>query len=212
MDEGSISLRNWTAELVKLHHLLQFASNDFRNKSGADRRPGIRVVLHGLSEFVGNVFPIDQGFSVPLNELRYALYDLDRGKVVGLLDPSKVGHRPPDPVAKALFIASAAALMNLYQHMGMSRELAARQTATKLNELGYRDEAGDRITAKRVENWRDRMKEREGEKNDIAAGRYAALVSDLMMKQPSEAEKAAECLLAALPEMIPPGIPTNPSS
>lgn len=209
MVDGRISLPDLTPELVRLHHKLQFATKEFRSRAGNERRPAVRIVLNALSDFLGNVYALDQDLRLPINELLYAIDDLDRGKVVALLKPAKVDHRPPNPLSNGLLRADAAALMDIYQQDKMTREQAASQAAFKLNELGYRNENGQRIAAKEIENWRDQMKERQG-KEDIAAAQYAKLLSELKSKYPNEPKKAAQFLLDVLPDMIPPTIPANP--
>jgi len=209
MVEGRISLPALTAELVKLHHKLQFATNKYRGSGGDGRRPAVRIALNALSDFLGNVYALDQDLRLPINELLYAIDDLDRGKVLELVEPAKVDHRPPNPLSNGLFRATAAALMEVYKLDKMPRKQAAAHAARKLNKLGYRSENGQRITAKEVENWRDLMKERQG-KNDIAADRYATILSELKSKYPKEPKKAAQFLLGVLPDMIPPTIPANP--
>ena len=91
----------------------------------------------------------------------------------------------------------------------MPREQAASYAARKLNELGYRGENGLRIAANEVENWRDHMKVRVGE-SDIAAARYATILSELKIMYPNEPKTAARFLLGILPDMLPPTISTNP--
>jgi hypothetical protein len=197
------------AELLTLKKNLQFAADAFRASTGGERRPPVRVAVHALSNFVGNVFSLDQDLRLPINELFYGLHDLDQGQVRPLLAQAKVNHRPKGGLSINFFRAGAAALMDLYLQAGMARKGAAGHAAIKLNKLGYRDENDQRIDAKNVERWRDELKSPR-DKSDLAAVRYNALLAWLKSGHPGKPEKAAEFLLGAFPEMIGPSIPKNP--
>jgi hypothetical protein len=205
------NLQVLAAELQILEKCLRFAVGGFRASIGSERRPPVRIALNALSNFVGNVFSLDQDLRQPLNELLYGLHDLDHGQIVPLLAQAKVNHRPKGALSINLFRAVAAALMDLYLQAGMSRKGAAGHAAIKLNELGYRDENDQRIDAKNVARWRDELKS-PLDKGAAAVPRYHFILEWLRFSHPNEPDKAAEFLLGALPDMIAPSIPKNLSS
>jgi hypothetical protein len=198
-----------TAELLKLSALLRQATDGFQAGNSEMRRPAVRIALGGLSEFVGNVFALDQELRLPLNHLLYGLHDLDHGQSGSLLKRTKVRHRSKGPLSVRLFHAMAAALMDVYQQAKPPRESAAIRAAHKLNELGYRDEKGQHIAAKSVNRWRNELNAVRG-KGDLAADRYKYLKKMLKSKYPDRPEKAAQFLLDVLPGIATRTIPRKP--
>jgi hypothetical protein len=200
-----------SVELQTLEKCLRFAVDAFRATAGSERRVPVRIALNALSNFVGNVFSLDQDLRLPLNELLYGLHDLDHGQIVAVLQPAKVSHRPKSALRTDVMRAGAAALMDLYRQAGMARKQAAMHAAIKLNELGYRDEKDQRIDAKNVERWRDELKSPQ-DKSDEAAGRYQFILEWLKFSHPAKPGEAAEFLLGALPDLSAPSIPKKHSS
>jgi len=117
--------------LKKLESELGYAADIFQNGSPDLRRSSIRITLDVIQMFLvaafgsNNVKPL-----ITLRQLIYALHDLDRGKVVPLLTPQKTGHRPPDPIAKEAFIATAMFLDG--DHLGA---MAARRAKIACSSL-----------------------------------------------------------------------------
>jgi len=211
MELSATAERNLEAlagELEGLSKILRFAADQFRARPADERRPAVRIALYALSNFVGNVFSLDQDLRQPLNELLYGLNDLDHGQVVPLLKSAKVSHRAKGALSTGFLRAGAAALMDLHQQAGMPRKQAAQHAATKLNEHGYRDDKGGRVAAKEVERWRDEMKSPQ-DKGDLAVERYKFVLEWLKSSHPDEPKKAAEFLLDALLDLISPSIPKN---
>jgi hypothetical protein len=208
---GERNLEALAAELQTLETSLRLATDAFCASTGSERRCAVRAALNVLSNFVGNVFSLDQDLRLPLNQLLYELHDLDHGQVGPLLKRSEVSHRAKKPLASGFLRASAAALMDLYQQDNVPRDQAARRAAIKLNERGYRDDKGRRITAKEVERWRDELKSPR-DKGDAAVVRYNCVLEWLKSSHPGKPDAAAEFLLDALPDGIAPSIPKIPAS
>jgi hypothetical protein len=197
MDE-KYNTQTLAVDLRQLSLQLQLASKGFQVSAESKRRPAVRVALSALSNFVSNVFAPDQELCLPLNQLLFELQDLDGGPPGSLLKPTKISHRAKTPLAIRLFRAMAAALMDIYQQADVPRKVAASRAANKLNELGYRDERGQRIVPKKVESWRDELKAAKG-KGDFAVDRYKFMLEIVKSKYPNEPETAAQFLLDALP-------------
>jgi hypothetical protein len=211
---SSVGERNLTAlacELETLSKRLRFAVEKFRTRSESERRPAVRIAVNALSEFVGNVFSLDQDLRLPLNQLLYGLDDLDRGQVIPMFEPTKVRHRARRSLTTGHLRAGGAALMDIYQQGGIARDNAAGKAAIKLNGAGYRDEKGQRITGKNVVRWRDDLRARQSENADDVR-RYNTILSLFKIEHPKEAETAAQFLLDALPDLVAPTIPRNPVS
>ena len=127
-----------------------------RSEPGADRI-GAFEALGGVNEFLAGITK-DPTLLPPLRKLQRALADLERGKVVPMLMPGKVGHRPPDSHEREVVRSTIAAAMDVMMAIGKSsKKEAAAAIAKELAALGYEDPPGKRITAARVEDWRERM-------------------------------------------------------
>lgn len=185
------------AELHALSARLQVASEQFQTIP-VKRRAAAGNALGALSEFVGNVFPIDQELRLPLNHLLYGLYDLDQGQCEALLRPRTVKHRPKLALVRRLFRACASALMDVLIQQGISRGRAASAAARKLNGLGYRDDQGQRLQGKSIVAWRNEVKAGDVSK-DPAVQRYRCILELLDSKHPSAPVEAERALLGALP-------------
>lgn len=198
------------AELHALSTRLQVASEQFQMMP-VKRRAAAGSALAALSEFVGNVFPIDQELRLPLNHLLYGLYDLDQGQREALLRPRTVKHRPKLALVHRLFRANASVLMDVLVQQGISRGRAAGAAAKKLNELGYRDNQGQRLQAKSIVAWRNEVKAGDVSK-DPAVQRYRFILKLLDSKHPGAPDEAERVLLGALPGLAVREIPKKPPS
>jgi hypothetical protein len=205
------SIAALAGQLQMLSHSLRCSVKEFRASPENERRHAIGVAVKALSEFIGNVFALDQDLHQPLDALLYALDDLDHGQVGPLLQRSEIDHRAKKPLSESLFRADAAALMDFYRQDGMPRKQAAMHTVSKLNELGYRVNGDRRIAAKEVERWRDELKSPR-DASDPAACRYNFVLEQLKAKYPSGPEMAAKILSDILPDMFAPSIPKKPHS
>lgn len=206
---GRRNLEALAIELQTLSKRLRFAVEAFKRSPENDRRAAVRMAVNASSEFVGNVFSLDQDLRLPLNQLLYGLADLDNGQVVPFLKPAKVRHRARRSLTTGHLRAAGAALMDIYQQGCMARESAAARAAAKLSGAGYRDEKGKRITGKNVVRWRDDLKARH-RKNADDVRRYNTILSLFKLEKPSDAETVALSLLDALPDLVAPSIPRNP--
>jgi hypothetical protein len=204
MDEIHVELL--IAELLKLSFLLRVSKVQFKPDADDHGRSGARDALIAAIRFISEALPHGTDLVVSLNQLLYALKDLDAGQVVPLLQPAKINNRPAAALATRLFRSMAAVLMELNQQAGLPRREAAERAARELNGLGYRDEAKQRITATQVENWRDNVKAPPAA-NDQGAQRYSLALEELQKLFPNKPQEAAKFLLDALPGLEAPTIP-----
>ena len=99
-----------------------------------------------MIQLISAMCPNEVSLLLPLNELLYGLYDLDRGKVVALLGPTKVSHSPGIATSDELFRAMAAAAMTcLVERTAMTRAQAAKDVARRLSRMGYKHPSGKEI-------------------------------------------------------------------
>jgi hypothetical protein len=204
MDE--IRMEPLMAALVKLSVMLQVSKYQFRPDAADHGRSGVRNALIAVIDLITEVFPDRADLVSPLNEVLYALEDLDAGRVVPLLQRAKITNRPPTALATRLFRSMAAVLMDLNQQAGLPRRGAAEKAARDLNRLGHRDEAKQRITATQLETWRDHVKAPPSAK-DPGAQRYSLVLRYLQRLFPDKPQEAAKFLLDALPDLQAPKIP-----
>jgi hypothetical protein len=204
MDE--IRVEPLIAGLVKLSVMLQVSKYQFRPDAADHGRSGVRNALIAAIHLISEALPDRADLIEPLNQLLYALEDLDAGQVVPLLQPAKIMNRPPVALATRLFRSMAAVLMELNQQAGLPRREAAERAARDLNRLGYSDEAKQRITATQVENWRDNVKAPPSA-NDPGAQRYSFTLRNLQTLFPDKPQEAAKFFLDVLFDLQAPTIP-----
>lgn len=200
------------AQLIRLRKGLSAAAKKFDSHATDKKRIGVQLMLYELDYFLQNTLGTKNTVVLkPLTQLRYALIDLDRGKVVPLLTPTKVGQRPKDASGKESLRTFAAVAMELFIIGKMSRKPAADAVAKALFAMGYEYNPGTPFNAQRVEDWRDRMKA-ESPKEDAGAARFHRLVPQLKSMFPDDPIAAAKYLLQRIPITSPPDIPKKPPS
>jgi hypothetical protein len=194
--------------IVQLRQQLAFAAQKFEKSAPDGGRSSVHMTLRAFDEFLAAMFGTrEPSVFIPLSQLQYALHDLDRGKVVSLLAPQKVGRRPRDPAAKDALMALAAASMELLIDGGVPRKHAARQVADDLHGRGYRNGVSKRISAQNVEDWRDRMRTELPSEN-AAVGRFRRMVAS--ESQFPDPVTAARHILDRISLVAPPEIPKKP--
>jgi hypothetical protein len=213
LDIGTMAAFDPVAEIMKeimeLRQRLTFAAEKFEKGAPDGGRSGVHITLRVLEDFLAAMFGTnDPKVFIPLRQLQYALYDLDRGKVVPLLARKKVTHRPRDSAAKEALMALAAGCMELFVEGGVARKLAARQVADALHANGHRNGPSKRITAQNVEDWRDRMRLGSPSEN-LAVGRFRRIAVDYRSMFPDPVT-AANHILKRIPLVAPPEIPKKP--
>jgi hypothetical protein len=139
----------WRAAIRFAFDALQKASADYDGLEPSVARDRVRVALVGLIHLISDIFPNESRFALPLNELLYGLMDLDRGKVVPLLSPTKTPINPGNALADDLFRAIPAAAMTcLVDGKVMNRIPASRDILKRLNRthqlLGRQRSVGKR--------------------------------------------------------------------
>ncbi len=200
------------ARLERLRVGFNTAAKLFDQSAEDHGRVSILFAFNELDDFLRVIFGIrNTSIFIPLNQLRYALHDLERGKVVPLLKPKKVKNRPRDSAAKEAFRALAAVAMDLFVKGKVPRKQAARDVAKSLSEMGYVNGPGKPITGPLVEDWRDRMIT-ERPSQYLPAARYHRMLAGLTSRFPNDPITAARYLLASIPGVVPPDNPKKPPS
>lgn len=157
----------------------------------------------GVIRLIAELFPNKPALPISLNHLLYALWDLDHGKVVPLLEPSKVAHNPGVALVEDLFKAlPSAAVTRLMEERAMSRELAGQAIARRLTKMGYKLPSGE-ITGNQVLKWRERMTTEMPSENRAAAQYQLAL----QLVRSMERQQAVDFLMDCMPQLYPPKNP-----
>jgi hypothetical protein len=185
---------------------LRMASGNFSLAAQDHGRSSVRIALVGIIKLLADLFPNEPSLQLPLNELLYALADLDRGKIAPLLKPAKVAHNPGNTLSEGLFRAIPAAAMDRLVAGKMSREEAARRVARSLSRMGYKNSSGAAITGAQVAKWRENMMAGRASE-DPAVARYDLALRLVLGMQPAE---GAQFMLELLPDLSLPKIPKNP--
>ena len=135
---------------------LQTASKGYSPSPPELARAAIRTALVGTIQLISHLYPDEPSFPAPLNQLLYALNDLDHGKVPALLKPTKVFNRPGTALSEDLFRAIvAAAMTRRMETPETSRTEAARDIARRLSKMGGKHSSGAVITASQIGKWRE---------------------------------------------------------
>lgn len=187
---------------LQLFSRLQFAAAIFDPSAPNVGRKSIILSLLAINDFLTAVGIQDKAVHLPLNELIYALEDLNRGRVRPLIQKAKVAHRSKNSVAEEFFRTLAAAAMDLHMMEKVRRKEAARIVARELTKMGYRHPTAGPIKAQHVEDWRDRILEaapRSEPRRQFRRAKEAA-----MRPFPNQPVTAAKFLLKQLPIVFQP--------
>ena len=160
-----------------------------------------------MIRLLSELYPDGPAVALPLNQLLYALHDLDHGKVVPLLTRTEVPHSPGIALSDDLFRAMAAAAMTcLVDRMQKSRKEAAQEIAKRLSRKGFAHPSGKPITPAQITDWREKMMTELASENRAVA-RYQLALELAKDKEP---KAAVEFLLDILPDLSPAGNPKKP--
>ena len=183
---------------------LQLASTGYSATSAEQARLAIRIALGGVIKLVSDLYPDEPSFPIPLNELRFALIDLDHGAVAPFLKPTKVPNRPRTGLSEGVFRAIvAAAVTRLIKGKAVSRPDAAAVVAKMLSEMGCRHASGEKISPSQIAKWREKMMtERAAE--DLAVARYELALEMTSGMEPLESVKF---MLGWLADLSPANFP-----
>lgn len=187
-------------EILNLTLLLRASQARFDPDAPDHGRAGVKNALIAFQWFVARVCPNGTELVLPINELLYALEDLDRGRLAPLFHHVVTGGRHPTGLSAKLFRSIAAVLMTLYQDEKMGVDDPASAVARKLNRLGYRDDGNQRITGDQVNAWRNEVRATKG-KNTPGGKQYRTTLSMLSKQFPSDPKGAVRLVLSSLPEM-----------
>ncbi len=149
------------AELAAAMQFVKFALNvasSYDQTQPDHRRASVRTALVGVIRLIGELFPNEPALPTSLNHLLYGLWDLDRGKVVPLLEPAVPSKNPGLSLSEDLFRALPAAAMTLLMNAkGMKRSDAAHEIARRLTKMGYAHSSGDQYKGAQIAKWRDKL-------------------------------------------------------
>jgi hypothetical protein len=168
-------------------------------------RSSARIALIAVMEFLAVLYPKLSPLPLALQDLLQGLADLDRGTVIPLLTRSKKRGRRPNDLSDELFRAIAAAAMtSLMKASEMDRDLAARNIARRLSEMGY---GPGKLTAVQLAKWREKMMTERAAEN-LAVQRYELALKWVKELEPAE---AVRFLLSNLPILHPTYFPKRRS-
>lgn len=187
-------------DILELTFLLRASQVMFDPDATDHGRTGVKNALVAFQWFVARVCPNGIELVLPINELLYALEDLDRGRLAPMFHHVVSGGRHPTALSMKLFRAMAAVIMTLYQNPKMRVDDPASAVARKLNQLGYRDDGNKRITGAQVNAWRNEVRSTKG-KNTLEGKRYKTTLSLLLKQYPSDPKGAVRLVLSSLPAM-----------
>ncbi len=194
------------AAIVVFTNTLREVSKIYGGRPPEESREAIKFALHGVIQLISGLYPTEPAFPRPLNDLLYALHDLDHGSVGPLLTPTMVSNRPGMALSEELFRAIVAATMTRLMEGGKKKKDAAREVARRLAKMGGKTASGAIVRAGQIEKWREKMMtERAAENKDVA--RYQEALKMLGGMKP---EEAVDLLLSSLTDLSPSNFPKKP--
>jgi hypothetical protein len=198
----------------QLHELglrLHAAAKEFDPSREDGGRSSVITSIDSIIRFLLITVGFDKPAALaPLYRLQYALCDLGIGTVTPMFKPKKVRNRPRVSMATDNFRAVASVAMDMFMEAGVRREDAAARVAEALHRMGY-SSRNKPIRRHMVEDWRDRMMTERPAEN-LAAGRFLRLQSDLKAMFPDDPSAAAQHVLNNLPLIVRPDNPKKPPS
>lgn len=200
MNDDAASPGIFVQDILKLTFLMR-ASLAMFDPDGPDHgRKGVKNALVAFQWFVARCCPDGTDLVLPINELLYAIHDLDNGRLSPMFHHTVSGGRPPTAFSDKLFRATAAVLMTLYQDPKLGDGDPATMVARKLNRLGYRDDQKKKITGVQVNAWRNEFRSSKGRKT-TEGQQYQRTLSELSKLHPSDPKSAIRLVLSTMPAM-----------
>jgi hypothetical protein len=200
---------NQTESVLQLLSTLELASALFDPSDPKAGRKSIIIILRALNDFLIAV-DAQKPSHAPLNELIYALADLDRGRVSPLLRKTKVKHRSKNSIADEFLRTFAAVAMDLMMQEKLPRKMAAKRVAGELTKMGYRHPTRGAIRAQHIEDWRDEIS-REGRRSERHM-QFCRVREEAVTHRPDRPFDKAVFLLERLPAAFPPRAARNANS
>jgi hypothetical protein len=186
---------------------IQMAAKSYSADPPDRARTAIRIALAGVIRLISDLYPDEPSFPLPLIQLRYGLLDLDHGKVVPFLKPTKVSHSPGTQLSEDLFRAIvAAAMTSLVAGKKLSLNEASRDIAKRLSKMGAKHWSGKAITHGQIGKWREKMMTERAVEN-AAVAHYEAAKQQVIGMEPL---KAVDLMLSSLTDLSPANFPKKP--
>jgi hypothetical protein len=199
---------NQTESVLQLLSTVELASALFDPSDPKAGRKSIIIILRALNDLLIAV-DAQKPSHAPLNELIYALADLDRGRVSPLLRKTKVRHRSKNSIADEFLRTFAAAAMDLMMQE-KPRKVAANRVASELTKMGYRHPTRGAIRAQHIEDWRDEISQ-EGRRSERRM-QFCRVREEALAHPPDRPFDKAVFLLERLPAAFPPRVARNANS
>jgi hypothetical protein len=142
------------AEAVGFHlaNALLAVPKDYKSTPESDRSQAI-AVLGSIASLIRAIAPGAARITVPLEQVRFALVELNFGNVLPILQPRKLkGGRRPDTIARTTLRALASGVMSVLMDLGFARMEAADKVASLLQKKGFKGVKGVTIA-----QWRDQV-------------------------------------------------------
>ena len=186
---------------------VQMAAKSYSADPPDQARTAMRIALAGVIRLISDLYPDEPSFPLPLIQLRYGLLDLDHGKVVPFLKPTKVSHSPGTALSEDLFRAIVAAAMTLLvTGKKLSLNEASRDIARRLSKMGAKHWSGKAVTHGQIAKWREKMMTERAAEN-VAVAHYEAAKQQVIGMEPL---KAVDLMLSSLTDLSPANFPKKP--
>ena len=185
------SFQSLRRSVVHLADALLTIPEDYKSTPESDRSQAI-AVLGSIIRLIEAIAPTaGKRIAIPLDQVRFALIELNFGNVVPILQPRKLkGGWARQTVARTSLRGLASGAMEVLMDLGLTRKESAEKVAAVLQAKKFED-----VSWNTVAQWRDQVR-RPG-KRHRARGAYDLVISmeDAVLEQlrrqgsPSEADR-----------------------
>jgi hypothetical protein len=145
--------------------------NGYKSTPDSDRSQAIAVLGSTISLVKAIAPAAAKRIAIPLDQLRFALIELNFGNAVPMLRPRKLKDgRPPDTIARTSLRGLASGVMTVLMDLGLTRKESAERIAAALQAMKFED-----VNWNTVAQWRDQVL-RPG-KRHLARGSHDLVIS-----------------------------------
>jgi hypothetical protein len=113
---------------------------------------------------------VDRSLTSPLDDILMAFAEAERGRLLPLFEPKRVGHKLPTELGRLYVMARVSLVMDLFLEAGLKKEKAAREVATALRKQRFPIKGNLGVPAWRtVIGWREKLRKKDGSGADSFA-------------------------------------------
>lgn len=172
--ENPPNIDEWAALVASLRYAAEMERRGAKDSRLPEGMTSAATALHSMLSFiVGHEFLKKDRVQAPLFRFFAAIVDISEGKKPTLFTPVvKLSHRPGDGAVQANVKGLCSRAMTELMNAGMPLKDAAEEVS-KAARFG-RVRGHDKLSAKKIQDWRDQIMTGAGSASPVAIERYNA--------------------------------------